>query len=207
MSSNFVSSNSVRTRRKAWYLLPIFFNIVGGIIAYLVMRNDDSVKAKRCLVIGASLFAVNMLFGIGLIPGLDSMDRLFLGDSIQASNAKLEFGDESLKIILNEQARFLAIHDEFIEIPLENLVSANALLPAVSDTDVRMPGTAIPGLIKAGTYLTENKNTEFWFTKDGNQTQIITIELQDHKFNRIVLQSEKNTQWIERIGEIISSNK
>ena len=84
---------------------------------------------------------------------------------------------------------------------------ANALLPTVSDIDVRMPGTAISGLIKAGTYLTENKNTEFWFSKDGNPAQIITIELQDHKFNRIVLQSEKNTQWIERIGEIISSKK
>ena len=169
------------------------------------MRNDDSIKAKRCLIIGASLFAVNMLFGIGVIPGLDSMDRLFLSDSIDASNVELEFADESLTIILNEQARFLAVHDEFIEIPLESLIEANTFLPTVSDTDVRMPGTSISGLIKAGTYLTENKNTEFWFTKDGNPAQIITIELQDHKFNRIVLQSEKNIQWIERIDKMISS--
>ncbi|MBT4327377.1 MAG: signal peptidase I [Candidatus Nitrosopelagicus sp.] len=39
-------------RSPFWYLLPIFFGIVGGIIAYLILKNMDSQKAKRALAIG-----------------------------------------------------------------------------------------------------------------------------------------------------------
>jgi hypothetical protein len=70
-----------------------------------------------------------------------------------------------------------------------------------------MPGTAIPGSIKAGTYLTENDNKEFWFIKTRDSNSIITIELKDHEFDRIVVESEKSKEWIERINKIISSSK
>lgn len=57
-----------RTRSRWWFLLPIILNIVGGVIAYFVLRHDDPSKAKNCLILGAALLAVsiatNMLFGV-----------------------------------------------------------------------------------------------------------------------------------------------
>ncbi len=35
-----------------WYLLPVFLGIIGGLIAYVILKNDDSQKAKKALLIG-----------------------------------------------------------------------------------------------------------------------------------------------------------
>ena len=66
---NHTSNNSsiIPTERsKFWYLLPIVFGIVGGLIAYLVLRKSDSRKAKRCLIIGIVFTLLGMSLGIGL---------------------------------------------------------------------------------------------------------------------------------------------
>ena len=64
-----------KSRSNAWFLLPIFFGIIGGIIAFFVLRQDDPRKARNCLYLGITF----MIFGIMLnvliaasIPGLDS---------------------------------------------------------------------------------------------------------------------------------------
>ena len=41
-----------KIRSRAWYLVPIFFGLIGGIIAYFAIRRDDPQKAKKCLWIG-----------------------------------------------------------------------------------------------------------------------------------------------------------
>jgi len=41
-----------------WYLLPIFFGIFGGVIAYFVLREDEPRKAKICLFIGIGLSGI-----------------------------------------------------------------------------------------------------------------------------------------------------
>ena len=41
-----------KPRSNWWYLLPILFNIVGGLISYFAIKNDDPIKAKYCLCIG-----------------------------------------------------------------------------------------------------------------------------------------------------------
>ena len=38
-----------KIRSRAWYLVPIFFGLIGGIIAYFAIRRDDPQKAKKCL--------------------------------------------------------------------------------------------------------------------------------------------------------------
>jgi len=57
----------VKTRSNMWYLLPIFVGLIGGIIAYLVLRHDDPNKAKKCLYVGIILavigITVNILMG------------------------------------------------------------------------------------------------------------------------------------------------
>ena len=67
-----------RRRSNLWYLLPIMFSIIGGAIAYFVIRKDDPAKAKYCIYLGIAFMAVNMMLGSlasdslpGLSPGFD----------------------------------------------------------------------------------------------------------------------------------------
>ena len=55
--------------------MPIFFGIIGGIIAYFAIRKDDRAKAKKCLYLGLILLAVGIIIDIfldGLAPIPDS---------------------------------------------------------------------------------------------------------------------------------------
>ena len=65
----------IRRRSTLWFLLPIVFNILGGIIAYFVIREDDPKKARNCLLLGISiaaipilLFIVPILVGVAILP-------------------------------------------------------------------------------------------------------------------------------------------
>ena len=65
----------VRRRSSLWFLLPIIFNLVGGLIVYFVIKEDDPKKAKNCLYLGLVLAAipfllivVPILIGITLLP-------------------------------------------------------------------------------------------------------------------------------------------
>jgi len=201
-----MTSQPQRTRRKTWYLLPVFMNIIGGVIAYFAIRLDDPQKAKRCLIIGASIFSVYIVVGLGLTLLVPNAASVVEG-TIQESTIDLEFEGGKLEVVMNIQAQVLAMRTDPLVILINNTIQAHDTLPEQSSSDRRMLGTAIPGYIKTGTYLTENDNKEFWFVKSIDSKDIITIELKDHEYDRIVLQSEKSKEWIERINKIISSSK
>ena len=55
-----------KKRSNWWYILPIFLGVIGGIIAYFVLRKDDHEKAKKCMYIGLILLAVGILLEISL---------------------------------------------------------------------------------------------------------------------------------------------
>ncbi len=50
-------------RSGLWYLLPIIFGIIGGIIAYFVIKQDDPDKAKNCLYLGIVLLIIDIVAG------------------------------------------------------------------------------------------------------------------------------------------------
>lgn len=65
----------IRKRSSLWFLLPIILGIVGGIIAYFIIKEDDPRKAKNCLLlaiilsaIGIAIFVIPILIGITLLP-------------------------------------------------------------------------------------------------------------------------------------------
>ncbi len=65
----------IRRRSSLWFLLPIVFNVVGGIVAYFVIRDDDPKKARSCLLLGiilaaipVLLFVMPILIGITILP-------------------------------------------------------------------------------------------------------------------------------------------
>ena len=49
-----------RKRSWAWFLLPVFVQIIGGLIAYYALRPDEPRMAKDCLYIGITLTAINV---------------------------------------------------------------------------------------------------------------------------------------------------
>ena len=55
-----------RPRSSWWYLVPIFLGLIGGIIAYFALRNDDREKAKKCMYLGLILLAVGIILDISL---------------------------------------------------------------------------------------------------------------------------------------------
>ena len=64
-----------KSRSNAWFLLPIFFGVIGGIIAFFIIRNDDPRKAKNCLYLGLVLMLIGIIlyiFVVATIPGIDS---------------------------------------------------------------------------------------------------------------------------------------
>ena len=52
---------------RAWYLVPFFFNILGGIIGYVVVRNEDRQMANRLLIIGLVMFVLSLVVAF-LLP-------------------------------------------------------------------------------------------------------------------------------------------
>ncbi len=72
----------VRKRSSLWFLLPIFFNVIGGVIAYFIIKDDDPHKAKNCLLLGIiltvisfAIFVVPILIGISLLPHFDILPK------------------------------------------------------------------------------------------------------------------------------------
>jgi len=60
-----------RRRSWIWFLLPVFAQIIGGLIAYFALKPDEPRMSKDCLYIGITLTAINLgtfllLLGIGL---------------------------------------------------------------------------------------------------------------------------------------------
>ncbi len=47
-----------KRRSRLWYLLPIFLHIIGGLIAYFILRGSDHALAKNSLWLGIILSAV-----------------------------------------------------------------------------------------------------------------------------------------------------
>ncbi len=61
-----------RPRSNWWYLLPIFFSLIGGIIAYFAIRHNDPKKAKKCLYLGIILTMISIIINIGLVGVYES---------------------------------------------------------------------------------------------------------------------------------------
>ncbi|MGD8638897.1 MAG: hypothetical protein PVG43_08375 [Nitrosopumilaceae archaeon] len=66
-----------RRRSNLWFLLPIFLGLIGGIIAYFVLRQDDPNKAKNCLYLGIILAIIGLMLNILLLTQLPEIEQGF----------------------------------------------------------------------------------------------------------------------------------
>lgn len=63
----------VKSRSQLWYLLPVFVGLIGGIIAYWILRRDDPKKAKKCLYLGIVLAIVGIAINILIVTQIPSL--------------------------------------------------------------------------------------------------------------------------------------
>jgi len=54
----------------AWYLLPIFFSVIGGIISWACIRDRDPRMAKNNLILGILLTVIPIIIGVVLALGM-----------------------------------------------------------------------------------------------------------------------------------------
>ncbi len=66
-----------KRRSNAWFLLPIFFSWIGGIIAYFILRHDDPSKAKNCLYLGIILTVVGIILQFVLVATIPDINPGF----------------------------------------------------------------------------------------------------------------------------------
>ena len=129
-------------------------------------------------------------------------------ENMRKSILELEFGDDIITVLISDETYFGAMTSfEFTTIPVSSLVQAHDMLPETSMNDRIISGSILSEIVKAGTYITQNEDKEFWYTIGGIESQVITIELQDHEFDRIVFVSDKNHEWIGQINDIVDSRK
>ena len=70
-------SYPVKPRSSAWFLLPIFFGIIGGLVGFFVLRKDDPRKAKICLYIGIIMMVIGIMINVLLYPSIQEIDSGF----------------------------------------------------------------------------------------------------------------------------------
>lgn len=61
-----MSTTPQKVVSSAWYILPILLGIIGGIIAWLVNRDDDPVKARKFLILGVIFLVLEILVYVAL---------------------------------------------------------------------------------------------------------------------------------------------
>jgi hypothetical protein len=60
-AKTYVRKENAYTPTILWYLVPLFFSILGGLIAYVGVKNDDEEMAKNLLFFGVTMFIVEFL--------------------------------------------------------------------------------------------------------------------------------------------------
>ncbi len=115
---------------------------------------------------------------------------------------QLSIADNQLKIDLEFWERVWAMYfNADLYIPLDHIVRAST--EKLSDhplRQVRLPGTFLPGVIKAGTYYTGD-GREFWYVNRSDS--FLVLELENEFYKRIVLTVDRNQTWAEQINQQI----
>ena len=109
---------------------------------------------------------------------------------------------KSLDIELSASEKIWAFHDS-ISIPADKVIGAEPLQPRWWRTlGLRIPGTALPGVIVAGTYRAYGDRVFVYWTR---KKQPLQINLFDHYFNRIIIGVDDAEAYADQINAALTS--
>ena len=104
----------------------------------------------------------------------------------EGESMKANVGKDSLDITLEGLEKVWALKGS-LNVPLEHIVHADARQPESSLLDLRIPGTHLPGIIRAGSYYCRRSGGwqwEFWYL---TRLEPLVIELKGEHYGRLVL--------------------
>ena len=85
-----------------------------------------------------------------------------------------------------------------LRIPWPDIVTVSTNPPTSSPKDIKMPGTHIPGIIKAGTFLTD-RGKEFWYVTRKKSFLVLAVASRKYPYKRIILSVDNNEDLNSKI--------
>ncbi len=52
---------------KLWYLVPIVFGLIGGLVSYIVIKDSDKEMARNMIIVGIVMAVVPFLLIFGIL--------------------------------------------------------------------------------------------------------------------------------------------
>jgi len=99
-----MTSEEYEKSSRLWYLAPIFLGIVGGLVAYLILKKDNPKLAKRCLIVGILVSIIPLIIGISFLL----YGTMFAGhdyDNPSIIRQQIENNDVALFIMPNNEIK------------------------------------------------------------------------------------------------------
>ena len=143
-----------------WYLLPAFLGITGGLIAYLILKNNDSKKAKNALLIGIIVsIPFFVLIGMSTILGVELFTME--GNQIKVGGPFYSaYGGSMIPVIQEGDLLSINPNESFEEVEIGDIIIFNnptdpnrvnfARVVSITNEDpktIRTQGDANPGSI------------------------------------------------------------
>ena len=114
----------------------------------------------------------------------------------------LSFQQTDLHIDLALAEKVAALHGNLV-IPLANMLGAEVLPKKWwFGLGLRVPGTGLPGLVIAGTYIWRKDRAFVSWTRG---KQVLQINLTGHKYTRIVVGVDDAESWVDNITMYLTS--
>jgi hypothetical protein len=114
---------------------------------------------------------------------------------------KLQITPTELSVHLSGGERLAALHGN-LTVPLANITGAEVLAPRWwMNLGLRVPGTGLPGLIIAGTYIWR-KDRAFVCWKRGEEA--LQINLAGQNYSRLVLGVDSAETWAETVNAYLA---
>jgi hypothetical protein len=111
---------------------------------------------------------------------------------------KLNLENDNLIIDLEWYEQFWAVTlNKQIQIPLSHIDRVSTAEPSSNWSDLRAPGSFLPGIIKAGTYYTK-QGKEFWYAV--TDKNYLTLELHDEPYRRLIITIPDNISWYNSLS-------
>lgn len=116
----------------------------------------------------------------------------------------LRIDNNQLIVALEGWERLIAFQRRVV-VPISAVTQVQVGEPQSGFWDWRIPGTFIPGLIKAGTYYSK-RGREFWYVTRPRFTHCLILELSGHRFVRVILSPKDPEAWRASIAGVIRPN-